>query len=188
MMPVEIKLSTTFCAVPAFIRVEPAISSRPVSTSTGYFADVSSAVPGLLATPMVTTPYVPACCSAATVNGVVPLAATAITTSCGESRTSSICLTASATSSSAPSTLAIKCALPTGDDETQPLLGPGESRGQLRSVLHGDPARGARANVDQAPAVAERFVCRICRRGDGGKRAPYGGDRGELALPHRFHR
>ena len=81
-----------------------------------------------------------------------------------------------------------KCALPTGDDETQPLLGPGESRGQLRSVLYGDPARGAGANIDQAPAIAERFVCRVGRRGDGGERAPYSGDRGELALPHRFHR
>ena len=65
-----------------------------------------------------------------------------------------------------------KCALPTGDDETQPLLGPGESRRQLRSVLYGDPARGTRANVDQAPAIAERFVCRVCRRGDGGSARP----------------
>ena len=52
-MPVEIKLSTIFCAVPAFIRVEPAINSRPVSTNTGNFADVSNTVAGLLATPIV---------------------------------------------------------------------------------------------------------------------------------------
>ena len=105
MIPEEIRLSTTFCAVPAFIRVEPAINSRPVSTKIGNFADASNTVPGLLATPIVTAPKEPACCSAATVNGVVPLAATAITTSCGVSRAALICVTASSTSSSAPSML-----------------------------------------------------------------------------------
>jgi hypothetical protein len=74
-MPEEIRLSTTFWAVPAFIRVEPAISSRPVSINTGHLEDVSSAVPALLATPIVTAPDPSARFSAATVNGVVPLAA-----------------------------------------------------------------------------------------------------------------
>ena len=79
-------LGMIFAAVPAFIRVDPAISSRPVSINTGHFADVSSAAPGLLAMPIVTAPDAPACCNAATVNGVVPLAETAITTSRGVSR------------------------------------------------------------------------------------------------------
>jgi hypothetical protein len=187
-MPVEIKLSTTFCAVPAFIRVEPAISSRPVSTGTGYLADVSSAAPRLLATPMVMAWHTPACCSAATVNGVVPLAETAITTSHGESRAALACLIASATSSSAPFGARGKCAFPADDDETEPLLGPGESRHQIRSILHGDPAQGAGANIDQASAITERLACGICRSGDSRNRAPYSRDRGELALPHRFHR
>ena len=112
MIPEEIRLSTTFCAVPAFIRVDPAMSSRPVSMRIGNFADASSAVPGLLATPIVTAPEELARCCAATVNGVVPLAATEITTSCGVRRAASVCVTASSTSSSAPSMLVTKALSP----------------------------------------------------------------------------
>ena len=67
-MPEEIRLSTTFWAVPAFIRVEPAISSRPVSINTGHLADVSRGTPALLARPIVTAPDASARCSAATVS------------------------------------------------------------------------------------------------------------------------
>ena len=33
---VEMMLSTTFCAVPAFSRVEPAITSGPLTSSIGW--------------------------------------------------------------------------------------------------------------------------------------------------------
>ena len=65
-----------------------------------------------VAMPMVTAPCLPASRSAATVNGVVPEAATAITTSCGDGRAASICRTASPTSSSAPSTLVVNALSP----------------------------------------------------------------------------
>ena len=113
----------TFCAVPAFIRVEPAISSRPVSTNIGNFAVFSSAVPGLFATPIVTAPEEPACCNAATVNGVVPLAETAITTSCSVSRAALTCCIASPTSSSAPSTLVTNAVSPPATMKPTRVLG-----------------------------------------------------------------
>ena len=69
------------CAVPAFMRVEPAIGSGPVSRKTGESASSRIGVPRLLAMPMVERaarawPRA----GRPRVNGVVPLAATAIST------------------------------------------------------------------------------------------------------------
>ncbi len=69
------------CAVPAFMRVEPAIGSAPVSSKIGCSASSRIGVPRLLAMPMVSAPRRLASRRQASVNGVVPLAATAISTS-----------------------------------------------------------------------------------------------------------
>jgi hypothetical protein len=49
-------LSTIFCAVPAFIRVEPAIVSAPVSTRMPWRATSKSGAPRLFASAIVTAP------------------------------------------------------------------------------------------------------------------------------------
>ena len=81
MTRVENRLSTIFCAVPAFIRVEPATTSSPVSIRIGCVETARIGAPALFETPIVSAPRVVASTKAATVNGVVPLAATPMTTS-----------------------------------------------------------------------------------------------------------
>jgi len=81
MTAVDKRFSTIFCAVPAFIRVDPPIASSPVSTRIGCALAARSGVPALLAMPMVRAPRRLLSTSAAIVKGVVPLAATPITTS-----------------------------------------------------------------------------------------------------------
>ena len=75
------KLRATRCAVPAFMRVEPAIGSGPVSSQIAQSASSRIGVPRLLAIPIVSAPRRFASRRHASVNGVVPLAATAIATS-----------------------------------------------------------------------------------------------------------
>ena len=70
------RLSATRCAVPAFIRVEPAIGSGPVSSQIGQSASCRIGVSRLLAMPIVSAPRCLASRRQASVNGVVPLAAT----------------------------------------------------------------------------------------------------------------
>ena len=49
-------LSTSFCAVPAFRRVEPAMNSGPTSTSIGCSTAALSSEPALQASPTVSAP------------------------------------------------------------------------------------------------------------------------------------
>ena len=53
---VDSALSTIFCAVAAFSRVEPAMASGPVSTSTPCWASAASGAAGLLLTSTVSAP------------------------------------------------------------------------------------------------------------------------------------
>ena len=72
-----------FCAVPAPIRVEPAMASGPVSRKTGTSTVLRRGEAALLERPMVSAPASRAATVAATVKGVEPLAATAMTASDG---------------------------------------------------------------------------------------------------------
>ena len=65
------------------MRVEPAIVSLPVCASNACLAARKSSVLALLAIAMVSAPAAPADFIAATVKGVLPLAATPMTTSLG---------------------------------------------------------------------------------------------------------
>ena len=109
---VENRLSTIFCAVPAFSRVEPAIGSAPVSTRIGCAASASSVVSGLLATATVSAPRAAASCSTAQVNGVRPLAATPIATSPAPTACPATARRAASASSSAFSAASVRAALP----------------------------------------------------------------------------
>jgi hypothetical protein len=96
---VEIVFSTSFCAVPAFIRVEPLMNSGPTSTSIGRSARRASSAPWAHASPIVSAPASRARSSAPSVYGVRPLALTPSTASRGPTSSS-----ASSASSSSAST------------------------------------------------------------------------------------
>src|SRR5438445_9944515 len=73
MAPVESMFSTSFCAVPAFRREEPASTSGPTSVTIARCAAFSSGELRLQVTAIVLAPLRRASWTAATVNGVRPL-------------------------------------------------------------------------------------------------------------------
>ena len=64
MTALEKVLSVIFCAVPAFNRVLPAITSGPVAMVMPMSASWATALSGLLAMPMVSAPDARAACNA----------------------------------------------------------------------------------------------------------------------------
>ena len=107
--PVEMVLSTSFVAVPAFIRVEPVSASGPtLGRMTTSQVSASCLGGSEQETSTVFAPIVWARDRAARTNGVVPLAAMPTTTSRGVTCASSIAAIPAFTSSSAPSALLIK--------------------------------------------------------------------------------
>ena len=82
MAPLESMFRIIFWAVPAFIRVEPEITSGPTSATIARSAAFSRGELRLQVTAIVLAPRRRAYSSAATVNGVRPLAAIPTTTSC----------------------------------------------------------------------------------------------------------
>src|SRR5690349_16715730 len=180
------RLSAIRWAVPAFIRVDPALGSGPVSSHIGCSASAKSGVSRLLAIAIVSAPRCLASCRQAKVNGVVPLAATAINTSRASIAWCPTSRIASSISSSAPSDgLQERIAAPR-DQQQQTLLRPAESRHQFGAVLRREAPGGARAGIGEPAAVAQpRFDCErgfFERRTSGA----HGGNGGELALDHRF--
>ena len=101
-----------FCAVPAFMRVEPAITSSPVSARIGWEQASRIGASGLLEMPMVWAPRAAASLRAAMVKGVRPLAATPITTSSGPMLLSRMPAMPSSTESSAFSTACMMAPVP----------------------------------------------------------------------------
>jgi hypothetical protein len=88
--------------VPLFIRVEPMITSGPVSMTMGMSTSLASGEPGTLVMPTVSAPSMFARRITATVYGVVPEAA--IPTTASSAFTSAFTVaTAASSSSSAPS-------------------------------------------------------------------------------------
>ena len=81
MIAVESVFKAIFCAVPAFSRVLPDTSSDPVSSVMPISACVMTGASGLLARPMVSAPRARAARIAPSTYGVVPDAASKITTS-----------------------------------------------------------------------------------------------------------
>ncbi len=104
MAAVEIVLSTSLVAVPAFIRVEPVSASGPTfgRISTSHVSTRTFGGSEQERRP-VAAPIVWARDSAARTNGVVPLAAMPSTKSGGDTRARSIASIPAFTSSSAPS-------------------------------------------------------------------------------------
>jgi hypothetical protein len=100
---VEIVFSTSFCAVPAFSRVEPAITSAPTGTHTSRSASFASSDPSTHVTQPVNAPRERAASSAPTTHGDRPLALTATTASASDTPSASIARAPPVRSSSASS-------------------------------------------------------------------------------------
>ena len=79
--PVVSMLSTSLVAVPAFRRVEPAMTSAPTPGAIVRSTNVCSSVPGSQVTKMMRAPALRARVSAPRTNCVMPLADTPMTTS-----------------------------------------------------------------------------------------------------------
>ena len=105
--------STSFWAVPALSRVLPAMTSGPTRGTMLRWHAASSGEAGVQATAIVAAPRARARRTAATTNGVRPLAAIPTTTSSGPAPRASIARSPAASSSSAPSTASVTaCASP----------------------------------------------------------------------------
>ena len=100
MAPVEIMLRTILCAVPAFMRDDPASTSGPTSVTIAKSATRSSGELRLHVSAIVLDPRQRAYSTAAIVKGVRPLVAMPRTTSCLPGLRFLISATASAVSSS----------------------------------------------------------------------------------------
>ena len=99
---VEIMLRTSFCAVPALSRVEPAMNSGPTTTATSCSARRPSSEPSTETTPTARAPAARAASRAPRTYGVRPLALTPTTASSGVMpRAPASCAPASASSSAA---------------------------------------------------------------------------------------
>ena len=100
---VEIVLRTSFCAVPAFSRVEPARISGPTTTSISCAHRRARSDPGTHTTQAVNEPAADAARAAPSAKGVLPLALTTITASSGPGRSASSARAPAPSSSSAAS-------------------------------------------------------------------------------------
>ena len=163
MTAVENALSTSFCAVAAFIRVEPVTTSGPVSTpmntstsSPGGRVRVGRDQDGAAPPPRGRR------ASAPRTYGVRPLAASPTTTS--PARTHARASSAPpAASSSASSTARHMASGPPARWAQNQSPGEAERRRQLGGVEHAEPAGGARAEVVH-PAAATAGPRRRGRR------------------------
>ncbi|MBW8702618.1 hypothetical protein MBT84_23770 [Streptomyces sp. MBT84] len=103
-MIVEIMLRTSFCAVPAFSRVEPVSSSGPATISMPWSAAAARGLSALHDRPTVSAPRARACSTAPRAYGVRPEAEMPTTVSRSVSASASRSRAASSLESSAPST------------------------------------------------------------------------------------
>ncbi len=161
---VEMMLSTTFWAVPAFSRVEPAMISGPVTSSIGWSTWRLSSASGFDEMPTVRAPTSAAWWTAPIVYGVRPDAATPTTTSSGE--TASSIDVGGAGSGVVLDRLPRRVHRPrtTGEDADDAVRV--ERRWAFGGVEHAHPARRAGADVDQPPAPAQPLDDGIDRRGN----------------------
>ncbi len=132
-------MSAIFCAVPAFRRVEPLMTSAPVASVMPISASAASGEPGLLAMPIVNAPHMRACWIAPSTYGVLPDAATQMTTSLSVGPRRCRSCAACGASSSAPSTETYIAGSPPA------INARARSRGQLKvgvsSTLSSTPRR-----------------------------------------------
>ena len=160
-----------FCAVPAFMRVEPATTSSPVSARIGCEQAARMGASALLEMPMVCAPR-GRLLQSRDGEGRRPLAATPITTSFGPTLASRMPAMPCSTESSAFSTAFRTRACAAGDQVDELVVGPVEGRRQLGAVLDADAAGRAGADIDEPPAAPQTLDRFFRSRSNGGKRWP----------------
>ena len=170
MMRVDSRLRITFWAVPAFMRVEPATTSTPVSARIGCEQTARMGASALLEMPMV----------------CAPRGARLLESRDGEGRPAarrhadhhvvgSDLRIADARDPLLDGILGVLDRLQqrpfaAGDQVDELVVRPVEGRGQFGAVLHADPARRAGPHIDEAPAAPKARHRFLGGRRDRGKR------------------
>ena len=151
---VEIALSTSFCAVAAFIRVEPAIGSAPVASTIARSAAAAAGEAYALTIAMVNAPSARAVASAATTNGAPPLAEMPMTASPGYHFAHQPLAGERVVFGAFDR--ALERAGSAGDVRAYRSRLDAERRDPLGRIEKAKPAAGARADVVQRPAASMR--------------------------------
>ena len=180
-------VSATRCAVPAFIRVEPAIGSAPVSSQIGCSASSSSGVSRVVGD---------ADGQRARAVGLAQTGERERRRAAGRDRDQRVLVADAVLPQQRRGMLGLvlgafdgpqQRVVPAGHQEDQPLGRPAEGRHQLGAVLHREPPRGAGAGIDQPPAGAQPLLDRRARRvpGPGARHAPRRRRRTDPRASHR---
>ncbi len=168
-----------FCEVPAFRRVLPEMTSEPVSRVTPISASMATGASTLLAKPIVRAPAARAARRAPSTYGVPPEAAISRTTSSAGDVHGVQVGRALVDVVLGPFDGDEHGVVAAGQQRHGAPVRPGEGGIQFNAVEHAQAARGAGADIHQAPA---RFHARQ-RGGHGGGDAGRGGAHGV----HRIH-
>ena len=187
MAPVEIIFRTILCAVPAFMRDDPASTSAPTSVTMAKSAARSSGELRLQVSAMVWAPRRRAYSTAAMVNGVRPLLAMPRTMSRLPGLRFFISAMASAVSSSLASVEAARALGASGHDELHGARISIESRRNFGGVEGADAAAGSGSDVDEASALAESGDDHVDGAGDLRQSAAHRGGDGRVFVVHQAH-
>src|ERR1039458_5449997 len=153
---VLIMFRTSLVAVPAFMRVEPATISGPVSGVMAICTARANSESGVQLMPAVTAPRRRASAIAPSTYGVRPLAAIPTSTSRGvKPRSRRSCAPMAGSSSVVSVARASACAPPASHDALHQFGVGAESRRAFGGIQHTQPPAGARANVEQTSAALD---------------------------------
>ncbi|KEF18881.1 hypothetical protein DF18_20975 [Streptomyces rimosus] len=185
-MIVESMLRTSFCAVPAFRRVDPVRSSGPTTTSMPWSAAAASAEPALQDRPMVSAPRAARACSTAPI-------AYGVRHRGGDADDRVVAGQAERVQVGGGQVRAVLGALDGGDhgggaarDQAHDLGRVGVEGGRaLARVQHAEAPGRAGARVDQPPAAGHPLGGGVDGGGDRGELVGDGGGDGGVLAVHR---
>ena len=149
-------LSTILVAVPAFSRVEPAMTSGPTAGEMTMSTKVCNSVPGQQVRNTILTPLRRARVSAPRTNCVIPLAEMPTSTSLRVGCRRATARAPSSKLSSTPACDRKNAARPPAMIAWTRCIGGAERRSHLGRLEDAEPAARPRSDEDQAPSLVER--------------------------------
>ena len=168
-------LSTSFCAVPAFRRVDPATTSGPTSGVMAISTARASSESGVQLIPTVTAPMRRASATAPSTYGVRPLAAMPTSTSRGAEPVGRQVADADGRIVFGGFGRAAEGRFAARDDALHHVRRHAEGGRTFRGIQHAQPPAGAGADVEEPSAALEGRDDGIHRARDGGNLALHGG-------------
>ncbi len=177
--------STSLVAVPAFSRVDPAMTSAPTPGAIVRSTNVCNSVPGSHVTKMIRVPTLRAIVSAPRTNCVIPLAETPMTMSFLRGRRRE--------TARAPSFVVIldtffgrEDGVATSGHDCLYVVGLGsKGRWHLGGFENTQPSTGTGADEDDSSAFAERRCNHLDANGDTLALAPYGFEHPAIFVEHQ---